>query len=266
MATEAVWMTYCQVGTDNTAPTQSQTALVAHHAGASDIQSTTNGQEAAAPYFGWKRRTYRFAAGTVAANLSEAGIGWGAAGSTLISRALILDPVTQTPTTITPLIDEILDVTYELRYYPPLVDVTSPQVTLAGVLYDTITRAAVVTGDKWSALIGDKIDVIAGLTDWRAYDGNLGTLEQNPSGTSADSDSTSQASDAYVNNSYEISMNCPVGSTGWNLGAGIRSVRIHTTAGAYQTQFDAASGGATVPKTTSYTMTMGWTISWSEKP
>jgi len=266
MATEANWMTHCQVGTDATAPSQNDTSLLGWVAGTSTIQTTTNGQQPSAPYYGWKRRTYRFAAGTVAANLSEAGIGWGTSGSTLISRARILDPILQTPTTVTPLADELLDVTYELRYYPPLVDVTSPQVTLDGVVYNTITRAASVTGDRWSASIGSAIGQYSNLvSDWAAYDGNIGTILTAPSGVSANCDNASQYNSAYVNNSYEVVMNCYTGSTGWNLGSGIRSIRLRTTAGDYQTQFDAASGGATIPKTSAYTMTMAWTLGWTEK-
>ena len=266
MATQVGWMTCCQVGTDNTAPSQSDTSLLGHFAGTTTITSTTTGQASSAPYFGWKRRTFRFSAGTVAANLSEAGVGWATTGGTLISRALILDPILQTPTTVTPLADELLDVTYELRYYPPLVDVTSPQVTLNGVLYDTITRAAGVTGTRWSTDIGELIGQYStAAADWRAYDGNIGTILTLPSGTTDDCDNADQYNSAYSNNSYEIQMNCFTGSTGWNLGSGIRSISLQTTAGAYQTQFDAAAGGATIPKTSAYTMTMAWTLGWTEK-
>ena len=274
MATQVGWMDYCQIGTDGVFPLtlaqrQAETALGNHFAGTSTIVSgsTSNGQAGAAPYYGWKRKTWRFAAGTFngGINLSEAGIGWGTTGSTLISRAPILDPILQLPTTVTPLADELLDVTYELRYYPPLVDVDSPQVTLDGVAYNTLTRAASVTGDRWSASIGSVIgQYSAYITDWTAYDGNIGTILTGPNGVSAACDNANQYNSAYANNSYQMQVNCITGSTGWNLGSGIRSIRLRTTAGDYQTQFNAAIGGATIPKTSAYTMTMAWTISWAE--
>jgi hypothetical protein len=202
----------------------------------------------------------------VAANLSEAGVGWGTSGSTLISRALIIDPITQLPTTVTPLADELLDVTYELRYYPPLVDVTSPQVTLNGVVYNTITRAASVTGGRWAADIGALIGQYSAFaTDWSAYDGDIGPITTGPSGLSAASDNSSQSNLGYSSNSYEIGVRCITGSTGWNLVNGIRSIRVRTTAGDYQTQFNAASGGASIPKTVDYNMNMVWTLGWTEK-
>lgn len=269
MADRSDWMTYCQVGTDNSAPNSSQTALLGWHAGSNDIQSTIDGQSGSEPHYGWKRIVIRFPPGSVAANLSEAGIGWGESGSTLISRALILDPILQTPVTITPLADELLDLSYELRYYPPLSDILTPQVTLNGVIYDTITRAANVTGDRWSDQIGvamgEYSDTTGIGTDWVAYDGNIGTILTGPDGVSANCDNDDQYNAAYLNNSYEIQMYCLTGSAGWNLGSGIRSIRFNTVAGAYQTQFNAASGGATIPKTSDYSMNMSWTLSWAEK-
>ena len=41
-------------------------------------------------------------------------------------------------------------------------------------------------------------------------------------------------------------------------------MNVPTTAGAYQTQFNANPGGTSIPKTIAYTMHMAWTISWAE--
>lgn len=257
----ANFMTSCQVGTDNTAPNANQTALLGHHAGTTDITTTDEGNQAVSvPYYAWKRKVFRFAVGTVAANLTEVGVGWGTTGSTLFSRAFILDPDTQNPTTITPLIDEILDVQYELRYYPPQTDVTTPQVTLDGILYDTITRGAEVNSQYWSQSIGNKVQATDG-DNWTAYDGNIGTLLQNPSGTGDGNNSGGIGTSSYQNNSYELDVYANVPSTDWNVG-GIRSIRIRTTAGSFQTQFSSNPGGNTIPKTGSFTMFMEWRLSW----
>lgn len=264
MADRSDWMDHCQVGTDNTAPNSSDTGLLGHVAGTNDVQIETNGREATAPYFGWKRKTFRFAVGTVAANLNEVGVGWANTGSTLISRALILDPILQTPVTITPLADELLDVMYELRYYPPLVDVTSPQVILDGATYDTVTRASEVTDAAWSANIGSAMGWATSI-NWDAFDGAIGDILQAPSGNVVNHSGSGPFDSAYSNNSFEIDMNINCASAGWNLGAGIRCIRIETTAGRYQTSFTNASGGATIPKTTDFTMFMQWALGWTEK-
>lgn len=263
MGTRSDFIDCAQVGTDNTAPNVGQAAMLGYQAGTTDIQSTLDGQQSSTPpYYGWKRRVYRFAAGTVAANLSEAGVGWATTGSTLYSRALILDPITQLPTTITPLADEALDLSYELRYYPPTVDVTSPSVTLDGITYDTTTRGAEVNSSNWSSSIGAEVGYASEL-NWNAYDGNIGTQLQNPSGSSAGPATPVMNNLVYSNNSYERVLTCQVDIDGWNLGAGIRSLRIRTTAGSFQTQFDANPGGATIPKTTGYTMIMKWKLAWT---
>lgn len=265
MNTQGTWLTHCHVGTDSTPPTVSDTQLLGFVVSTSTVEANLNATEGSAPYFGWRRKTFRFnvGAGHGGENLSEAGIGWGGSGSALISRALIIDPATQLPTTVTPLVDEILDVTYELRYYPPLIDVENT-VTLNGVVYDTVTRAAEVTNDVWSLYIGNSIGKLSGgVSSWSAFDGALGTILQSPSGNNANHDTGVITDQAYVNNSYSIVMEAPTGITGWNLGAGIRCIRIQTTAGMFQTSFAAQSGGGTIPKDINSTMHMEWTISWS---
>lgn len=270
MAQRGDWMDFCQVGTGTTFPAaledrRNETSLEAFHAGTSTIQSTTSGAAGTAPYFGWKRKTFRFTAGTVAANLSEVGVGWSAGGgSTLISRAQILDPTSGNPTTVTPLADEMLEVTYELRYYAPTADVSRVAgVNLDGVDYDVTTRAAAATGSFWYGSIGNQMGYAGTDNEWRCYDGNIGAVTSTPSGTSA-TFVGSWANGAYSNNSYEMEIQASCLSVGWNLGGGIRSISWATTAGRYQTEFSATTGGATIPKTSSYTMNMKFEISWAE--
>jgi len=256
------FMTHCQVGTDGTAPNAGQAGLIGYHAGSSNIVSDVTGnQVTVAPYYAYRRKVWRFNPGTVAATLPEVGVGWGLSGSTLISRALILDPVLQTSTTITPLVDEFLEMLYELRYYPPTTDVVGPQVTLNGIVYNTLTRAAEVNSQYWADYIGSKIGVLG--SQWMSYDGAIGTQLQNPSGLAHELQTYALTNAAYVGNSYEVIMSCPVSYASWNLAAGIRSIRIRTTAGSFQTQFTAVGAGNTIPKTASNQMMMKWKLAWA---
>lgn len=261
------FMEYCHIGTDATPPTGSDTQLLGLVATASpsNIEYTAYGTQNSAPWFGWKRKTWRFSGAAIEnQNLNEAGVGWGTAPSSLISRALVLDPQSQLPTTVVPLPGELLDVTYELRYYPPLID-TYGSVTLNGVNYDTITRAASVADNQWSFYIGDALGVHNNATsDHRAYDGVLGTIEQWPDGLWADPDGQNGLNSSYVNNSYTRVITVPVGTTGWNLAGGIRSVRLRTKAGWYQTQYSANPGGTTIPKDINSTIALAWNLSWGE--
>jgi hypothetical protein len=265
LATQSGWMSYCQVGSGLNQPLASDTALQTHVAGTSTIQDDNYGAQASVPYFGWRRRTYRFAQGVAAGNLNEVGIGWATSGAALICRHRTVNTDNE-ETTITVLSDEYLDVTYELRYYPPLVDVAGT-ITLDGTVYDTITRASQVTSAaEWGERIGDLMGQYSNSSsDWNAWDGEIGTITQAPSGTSVACDNANQANETYQNNSFEIVMVCNTGPSGWNVSGGIRSIRIKSTAGNYQTRFGAQGGGdEKIPKNSSYTMQLKWTLSWAE--
>lgn len=112
------WVDRCRVGSGNSTPVATQTQLDSTIA--STIAMTgipTNGiQVTTKPYYNWLRRTYRFAEGVAAGNISEVGLGWGT-GTALWNRALVKD-LNGNPTTITVLSDEFLDVIVEIRFYP----------------------------------------------------------------------------------------------------------------------------------------------------
>ena len=156
----------------------------------------------------------------------------------------------------------MLDLFYELRYYPPLGD-TGGTVTLNGVEYTTITRAALVTsgGDRIGQSMGTWNST--GVPNWTAYDGDIQTIDLSPDGLNAPNDNTSQFNLPYSNNSYEIDMQCDSGPTGWNLGLGIRSILISCNACHFQTQFNATIGGARIPKDNTFTMSLVWRLGWT---
>lgn len=270
MGTASDWINCGQVGTNSTPPQASDTGLLGYIAGTSNIVSNTFAAQASAPYFGYRRLTYRFAAGATAANLSEAGVGWSTAeGAFLYSRALIVDPDTQLPTTVTPLADEILDLTYELRYYPPLADINGT-ITLGAATYDTVTRAADVTSASyWGGFIGQEVEHYhLSSSDTNAYDGVLGTLEESPNGVT-ESLNTSLAgasitTKAYGNNSKQRDIDYVSGPSNWNLGGGVRSIRITTTGGRYQIQFTAQGTGNPIPKTILNNLGLTFRVSWFE--
>jgi hypothetical protein len=266
MATSSNWAgagSSCQVGTNSTPATKADTQLLGYVFGSNTVQAHTWGSQATPPYYSWDLTTYRFGVGDAEGNISEAGVGWStASGPFLISRARVVDG-SGNPTTAVVLADEFLDVSYELRYYPPLDD-TLGTVTLDGLVYDTVTRASLVTSSNGNA--GQTMGQRSLFpSDWQAYDGALGDITQAPSGAFAACDNSDQFNLAYNNNSYEIDMQCNCGTGGWNLGAGIRCIRIRTNAGDFQTSFTRQGGGGeTIPKTASFTMAMVWRLGWVE--
>ena len=257
----------CHVGTVSVpAPSTTDTQLLGYVDGTATIVENTSGAQPSVPFYGWDRTTYQFPVGPIGGqNLQEGGIGWATAHSpaALICRALFTDGMGGNPT-FTPLPDEVMQVQYELRYYPPLSDVLGT-VTLNGTVYDTVTRAALVA--QWGENIGIQMGVWStSSVNWKAYDGLLGTIEQNPNGLNEDNDNTAQFNHAYGNNNFYVDMQCDCGVGGWILAAGIRSIAITTNAGFFQTQFTAQGTGNTIPKTLNdFSMSLVWRLAWSEK-
>ena len=175
----------CVVGTGTTAPVVTDTQLETLLVSASSIQSAVNATLSSSPYGARKTWTYEFATGIAEGNLTEVGVGWGAAA--LFSRALIED-AGGAPTTFTVQADEILRVTYELTAYPPLADLAG-SVDISGVNHNTVMRGAGVSGAGWRlSPTGNQFTFQLGTGgqngfDHIAYDGALGAITGTPAGS-----------------------------------------------------------------------------------
>lgn len=245
------WLSSCQVGTGTAAPAVTDTALAAYLAGTNTfVGSSSVGAAGSAPYYAYVRITYRFGTGVAAGNLSEVGIGLTTTTGNLYSRALILDGG-GSPTTITVLADEVLDVTYEHRTYPPTADVVG-NITISGVNYSYVLRASSVTNpntiagaeDGWgqpgnetiAGFHGSGAEITAAGYQF-AYSGGIGTVVQSPSGLS--DAATSVSSTAYSNNSLVREGKLSWGLSDGNLG-GVKSVRYSFKWCTYQIEFTPA--------------------------
>lgn len=276
LADRADWMNFCQVGTSEVAPDPAQSSLQGWVAGTGTQHGTSvTGAQATAPFYGWKQKIFRFPDDAIVSNqnLNEVGVGWHAGGpgneDTLLSRALIVDI---NGDHITPQwkVGEYLDVTYELRYYPPLVDVTG-NVQIAGLGYDYILRALAVTSTgPWGGHIGEAIGQYSlNSGDWNVYDGPIGSIEDSvPGGLTANCDNSDQYNVAVGLPNYTVGVAVQCGATGWLLANGIRCIRIRTTAGDYQIQFlrtgtDGSDPSHLIPKTVGQTMAAQFNITWA---
>lgn len=228
------------VGSGSAAPSVSDTTMNSFVAATTTLASTiVNGVQATEPYFGWTRKTYRFAAGVAAGNLSEVGVGWGPAA--VFSRALIRDPEGD-PTTITVLSDEVLDVVYELRMYPNLTD-QEFELVIGGVTHECLMRAAIVTtAAAWQPLYllnNGAVPVDSPVYSAYAYTGAIGTILQAPSGVFIGQDNGSNLT-TYSNNSLKRTVTCYFDLGAGNHGSGIMSLMLqqgYLALGTYQIQF-----------------------------
>lgn len=254
---------YCGVGSGSTAPSFADTGLANQVARTNTKQSDTYGVQGSEPYFGWRRITYRFAAGVAAGNLAEVGIFTANTAGVCWSRALILDG-SGNPTTITVLADEILDVTYECRNYPPTADVPW-SATISGVVYSGIVRANAVTSNGsdglWapggvldSAQFGVMTNV--GAASCQAYSTQtLGPITGGISGTGFSAQGG--IASAYVNGTYYRDHTVTWDVTRGNAPGGIGSFRMMSIIGVFQ-----MSVNPVIPKDITKTLSINVRVSW----
>lgn len=265
-------LTMCRIGTGNTAPANSDTAL-----GAQVGTSTTAGTGSASGYdttsrFLWRRVALRFAAGTISGmNLAEVGMAASSAAS-LFSRSLIKD-TGGSPTTITLASDEVLDVLYELRMYLPAQDATvaatidgsANTVTIRVTEHDTSLGA-------WAKLIGGRMTPDLSVPGNSRYGCGLENVPaavdiQGNTGSSANIGSTSVA--AYSAGTFTTTVTTVLGLTNANFGTGVGALLVSGANGGgtdlrWQSPYGYwAYGFATkLNKTSARTATIVYGITW----
>lgn len=128
----------CCVGSGNNAPAVGNTALQTlvaatgvptNNGGIPD--QLVEGTSSAAPWYWFTRPRCRFPAGFAGGNVNISEVGVGPHQTALFSRALVLDNL-GAPTTVSVLVDEILDVYWEFRVYFSTADIVT-NITIDGV-------------------------------------------------------------------------------------------------------------------------------------
>lgn len=265
---------YAHCGTGTTAEAAGDTALETFVASTNSVVSSSESVQSTAPYYSKMVKTFRFGVGAAEGNISEVGISTQATTGDLFSRSLVKDGG-GSPTTITVLSDEWLDVTYEFRVYPDGVtaggaaeDATGT-ISISGTNFDYTLRACNVNNVTFlpaSGAIGQykKNGVSFGF----AYgsDGALGAVTATPTGSSQDNitDSASSAANAtYSNGTYNRDITWTCALTDGNVSGGIRCFYYITGMGAFQVQLAATSGGATLSKDNTKVWTWVSNLAWA---
>lgn len=244
--------TRCMVGSGSATPDPLDTGLGSSIGTSNSPSSSSTGYTATAPYYGWARATWRFNPGVADGNLSEIGVGW---ASGLFSRALIKDALGD-PTTITILPEEYLDITYEVRVYPPLDDVELT-IDIGGTSHDVTIRACGVGTSAWNPTYLIPIGANGGFAV-SSHSGAIGAITGSPTGTTGPATSTTPRT--YVDDSYEMTIDVFFGLDRGNIG-GIRSIKFgQQTVGTFQAEFDPV-----IPKDATKTLSIPFTFSWARK-
>lgn len=233
-------LSMCRVGSGSTPPAATDTSLVSQVATTTTINASVFGTVTSSPWYAWKRKTFRFATGVAAGNLTEVGISSNQAGNPLISRALIVDGG-GSPITITVLSDETLDVVYEYRVYPLQADLPF-NVTISAVNYSCVCRAsslgdvnALARNVGLAFTFGN--DQFGNGHRWSAYTGALGPITGVPGGTAQTNGIDPSSASAYVTGTFTRSITVNWSLNNGNLAGGIAAVQIPMSIGWYQVSF-----------------------------
>jgi hypothetical protein len=217
------------VGTGATPPLQTDTQLQAEviTGGREAITSSTSGfvgiGGSVTEDYWWWRRVYLIPETKGNGSLTEVGFfnQTTVAGSVMWARHLFKD-VGGTPTTIIKTSADQLEVTYEIRAFPPLGDVVQAAFPLSveGSSHDITMRAYDCDGSTGFSRLGT--NAIGQLATGRAWTGALGVRTSTPGGVSIASTAASQS--AYVANSLQIQENFEWSPASSNSNFGVLSV------------------------------------------
>lgn len=234
---------YGAVGTGNTPPAFSDNSLANEIARVPMVNPSgfghPTGVQTSAPYYAWARPSYIYGPGVATGNLTEVGIFKLSSAGPMYSRALILDD-SGSPTSITKLPDETLEVTYEHRVYPPLGD-KSGIVTIGSTDHSYTMRAASVNNkDAW---LGNPIGGLGNFQGYtlQAYTNTtaLGPITGTPNGSTAGINATNNATNSsYVLGTYQRDFTCVLALTMYNSVNGISGLTFRTGFGMFQAILD----------------------------
>lgn len=227
----------CVVGLGTTPPSVADTGLASFLGLLASLGSSTSGG-GSPEYWASHNARWQSSIGQLGNNnITEVGVGWGINGSDLFSRELIRDSLGN-PVAFPILSDEQLEVTYQLRIYPPLGD-SHGTVTIGSTVHDVMTRAwNINTQSNWSPFSGGSpspdISTISGYGQSFEGDAIANDSSNAPSGHIGNA--TSRSMDSYIPGDLFKD-----GRVTFGTGAGNGSIRVVTVnhrAGRFQHQFD----------------------------
>lgn len=249
------WSKYTHIGDDTTPAANSDTQL-GNRLASSDTSGSGGGvniYNSAPDYEYSSTQSRRFDAGVGTGTINEIGMSHLADGTSLFNRVIVSPGIVKA-------FDQVLDVIFRITHWPQVND-QAGTVSIGGISYNTNTR-----GSSYLPNINAVFDAIRETSlftsDWQAYDGNIGTIEGVPTGD-AGPGSTNIVTSGYVPNSHYMDMTHFAGLNEWNPTLGIRSIRCKTNIRSLQTQFDAVSGGARIPKDGTKILDITWRYSWA---
>ena len=259
MATTIAITQNCRIGTGTAAAVNTDTALSSQSASTATVNSSTITNLGTPNYETQILSVYEFALGAVVGNMAEVGVGWTpSTASTLFSRARIND-AGGIPTTITVLVTEILQVSYRLKIYPQVSDVTGT-VVIAGVTYNYTSRC--YNAANTTSVIPGQAFQNGTTAVLNAFNGTINAITSGgPSGTSGTLTFVSVS--AYTAGNFFRDYTVTAAIAAANLAGGIRSMTIGISGGASAVSFVQIDFGASIPKDNTKVLTLVIRFTWT---
>lgn len=251
------FVTYGSIGTGTTPPVNTSPQMDSWLA-SSSTSGVSNGVFTivpAAPNYEYASiKSKRYNAGIGTGLITEIGLGSEGDGTNLYNRQLIPTPFNKTA-------NQILDVLCQQTIWPPLGD-TLADITVAGIVYNTITRGSLYLSTTYISPWGN---MGIGGGGSHGYSGDISaTVEGQPSGTFGTAVGTSWGVLPYTPGNHYIDFKLTYGLGNFNVG-GIQAFKCSTNHCYYQTSFkDPLNADAPIPKTDidigDFTMRLSWAV------
>jgi len=256
--------THCSVGTGNTTPAYTDTQLTSFLSvyPATYIPSvnsfSTSAYVPGPPAYWTGTKVYNFATGAVVGNIAEVGVGNMTSTDTqpqLYSHSLIM--ISGVPGTISLTATDALTVYYEARIYLDLTDNTYSFNIGVTTYSGTYRRALITSVPPFYYAVGYNPSYVGMFT--YAYNGTIDVVTSEPTGTKTGGPtSTSNVLTTYVNGSSYQQVSSTYATTVGNMTGGITALLTTSNHGSYQ-----FSVSPDIPKTSSYSLTLNWSVSWA---
>lgn len=257
LGTSSAAINYAQAGTGSTPPANTQTSLVAILGGSSQVTTADSVVNSGTPLYQTSYLfRFVFSQGSIVGDISEVGVGWGATGATLFSRALILD-INDNPISVTITAADQLVIYYRITVIPRLTDTTGT-LTVGNVSHPYTKRVAQVA--SFGVQTGLFNGTFSSTQNAFVYTtgATLGSITGLPQGSSSVDIGTASPA-AYTNGTYFRDATWTAKS---NVTTSIKAVLFRWTSVAsfysYQLLFDTA-----IPKLETNTFTITMRFSWS---
>lgn len=252
------WHRYCSVGSSSATPAFTDIALGSRIATTDTPGTPSSSIQPSERYF-IGQKIHTFVAGTATGNVSEIGIGSQPDGTSLFSRALVLDTMGN-PTSITVLPDEDLVVVYQLWIKQPIEDynltVGGRNIVMRACRVNDTDPIATQRNLRWSFNSTAVFQLPSGAGNIILFSGDISAITGYPSGTQQTGGGTPVMA-AYVTDSHEITgtITFPTGS---GNSAAIKSFGWVFGPTCWQAQLDTE-----ITKTNLQTLRFGLKLSWS---